>query len=62
MREGRWTRVKDETFMFPPQLKWFGSNADFPALAGGLAAAGFEATEIGSVLGGSWRNFITSSF
>jgi membrane dipeptidase len=62
MREGRWTRVKDETVMFPPELEWFGSNADFPALADGLAAAGFEATEIGSVLGGSWRNLITTSF
>jgi microsomal dipeptidase-like Zn-dependent dipeptidase len=62
MREGRWTRVKDETVMFPPELERFGSNADFPAIADGLAAAGFEATEIGSVLGGSWRNFITTSF
>jgi microsomal dipeptidase-like Zn-dependent dipeptidase len=62
MREGRWTRVKDETVMLPPQLKWFGSNADFPALADGLVAVGFEATEIGSVLGGSWRKFIASSF
>ncbi len=62
MREGRWTRATDDAAAFPPQPEWFRSNADFPALADGLAAAGFAADEIDSVLGGAWRNFIAASF
>jgi membrane dipeptidase len=62
MREGRWTRARDEAIAFPPQPEWFRSNVDFPGLAKGLAAAGFGANEIASVLGGAWRNFIAASF
>jgi len=62
MREGRWTRAKDEAVVFPPQPHWFRSNADFPTLAEGLAAAGFEQGEIASVLGGAWRNLMAVSF
>ena len=61
MREGRWTRVKNETVVFPPQPEWFRSNEDFPRLAEGLANAGFRKTEIESVLGGAWRDFIAAS-
>jgi membrane dipeptidase len=62
MREGRWIRAREETIAFPPQPEWFRSNMDFPALAEGLARAGFGANEIASVLGGAWRNFIAASF
>jgi membrane dipeptidase len=62
MREGRWTRVKNETVVFPPQPEWFRSNEDFPRLAEGLANACFRKTEIESVLGGAWRDFIAASF
>jgi len=62
MREGRWTRQKDETVAFPRQPEWFNSNRDFPQLAKGLAAAGFRKEQIESVLGGAWRNFITRGY
>jgi membrane dipeptidase len=62
MREGRWTRVKNETVVFPLQPEWFRSNEDFPRLADGLGTAGFRETEIESVLGGAWRDFIAASF
>jgi membrane dipeptidase len=62
MREGRWTHAKDQTVVFPPQPEWFRSNKDFPQLAEGLASAGFQETEIASVLGGAWRDFIAASF
>jgi microsomal dipeptidase-like Zn-dependent dipeptidase len=62
MREGRWTRVKDDAAAFPPPPEWFRSNRDFPALADGLAAVGFAPGEIASVLGGAWGNFIAQSF
>jgi len=61
MREGRWTRVRDKTLAFPPELEWFRSNADFPTLAVGLATVGFRDEEIASVLGGAWRDFINAS-
>ena len=62
MREGRWTRQKDTTVIFPPQPEWFASNRDFPRLAEGLGAAGFSKEQTESVLGGSWRKFIAETF
>jgi microsomal dipeptidase-like Zn-dependent dipeptidase len=62
MRAGRWTRAKDDAVAFPQQPDWFRSNEDFPGLAHGLAAAGLRSTDIASVLGGAWRNFISISF
>jgi membrane dipeptidase len=61
MREGRWTRVRDKTLAFPPELEWFRSNADFPTLAVGLATVGFRDEEIASVLGNAWLDFIKAS-
>ena len=62
MRAGRWTRASDEALVFPRQPDWFRSNEDFPGLADGLAAAGFESGEIASVLGDALRKYIAASF
>jgi microsomal dipeptidase-like Zn-dependent dipeptidase len=58
MREGRWTHASAEPITFPEQPCWFRSSADFPGLAGGLAAAGFRADEIDAVLGGAWGAYL----
>jgi microsomal dipeptidase-like Zn-dependent dipeptidase len=60
MREGRWTRsdARAPPPEFPAQPAWFRDNRDFPRLAGGLAAAGFDEREVEGVLGGNWRRFL----
>jgi membrane dipeptidase len=62
MRAGRWTLASDDALAFPRQPDWFRSNQDFPGLADGLAAAGFDSGEIASVLGDAWRKYIAASF
>ena len=63
MREGRWSRRagEDTGAAFPPQPAWFRDNRDFPRLAEGLAAAGFDGEEVGAILGGNWLAFLERS-
>jgi membrane dipeptidase len=62
MREGRWTRPAAFPASFPAQPAWFRSNLDFPALAAGLAAAGFQPPEVAMVMGENWRDFMATGF
>ncbi len=65
MRSGRWLIDEDEEghgLEFPPQPSWFRSNRDFPRLAGGLAAAGFDSGGVAAILGGNWLDFFRRSF
>jgi microsomal dipeptidase-like Zn-dependent dipeptidase len=61
MRNGRWTK-RGGVATFPPQPAWFRGNADFPGLAPGLRAAGFDAGEVAAILGGNWRRFMGEGF
>ena len=68
MRVGRWTKEIDycegsaSAPGFPPQPDWFRDNRDFPGLADGLAAVGFDAAEIAGLMGGNWARFYETSF
>lgn len=65
MRSGRWTVDEDEEehgLEFPPQPSWFRSNRDFPRLAEGLLAAGFDSGGVAAILGGNWLDFFRRSF
>lgn len=68
MRVGRWTKNVDygegsaAAPGFPPQPKWFRDNRDFPGLAAGLAAVGFDAEEVDGIMGGNWLRFFETSF
>jgi microsomal dipeptidase-like Zn-dependent dipeptidase len=60
MREGRWSRRgwQESDAAFPPQTAWFRDNRDLARVAEGLAAAGFDAGEVGAIMGGNWlRHF-----
>ncbi|MEM1373944.1 MAG: membrane dipeptidase [Pseudomonadota bacterium] len=61
MRDGRWKKDRAPA-AFGPQPAWFTSNADFPALATGLGARGFDAREVEAILGGNWHRFFAASF
>ena len=68
MRTGRWTKTIDygegspDAPGFPPMPDWFGNNADFPNIAKGLAEVGFDAGEVGALMGGNWARFFQDSF
>jgi microsomal dipeptidase-like Zn-dependent dipeptidase len=67
MRNGRWTKTGVETPglgepKMPPPLGWFRSNADWPGIAKGLANRGFNAEEVGKIMGGNWFDFFSQSF
>lgn len=68
MRNGRWSKVMDygegsaSQAGFPPQPDWFKDNRDFGNISGGLAAVGFDASEIGGIMGGNWLRFYDESF
>lgn len=68
MRTGRWSKAVDygegskDNAGFPAQPEWFRTNADFPNLETGLAAAGFSAEEVAGIVGGNWLRFFESSF
>src|SRR5262245_13441680 len=62
MREGRWSRAKDDAVEFPRQPDWFQDNRDFPRLAKGLRQAGFAAGEIAGILGENWYRFMRTAF
>lgn len=68
MRVGRWSKEIDfgegsaAAPGFPPQPVWFRDNRDFPNLATGLAAVGFDRDEIDALLGGNWYRFFAENF
>ncbi len=68
MRNGRWTRDTDfgegsaAAPGFPPQPQWFRDNRDFAKIAAGLSAVGFDAVEVGAIMGGNWLRFFETSF
>ncbi|MFO6465289.1 membrane dipeptidase [Jannaschia sp. KMU-145] len=68
MRTGRWTKAVDygegsaDAPGFPPQPDWFRDNRDFPGLAEGLRAAGFDAGEVDGIMGDNWLRFYEAGF
>ena len=68
MRVGTWSKEIDygegsaAQAGFPPQPDWFASNADFPGLADGLRAVGFDAEDVARIMGGNWLDFFERSF
>ncbi|MGI9594951.1 MAG: membrane dipeptidase [Acidimicrobiales bacterium] len=68
MRNGRWSKTTDygegsaSQPGFPPQPDWFADSTDFANIASGLAQAGFDATEVDSIMGGNWLRFYDRSF
>ena len=68
MRVGRWSRVMDygegsaANAGFPPMPHWFRDNRDWDNIRDGLAAKGFDAGEIGAIMGGNWLRFYDESF
>ncbi len=68
MRNGTWTKSLDfgegskTQAGFPPQPDWFCGNRDFPKLAAGLRAAGFDDAEVGKIMGENWLDFFERSF
>lgn len=65
MRNGRWSRTLDygegsaDQPDWPTQPDWFRGAADYPNLTAGLAARGFDADEIGRIMGENWLEFLT---
>ena len=63
MRNGRWTKKLDygegskEVAGFPQMPVWFQGNCDFPSLADGLSAVGFNRLEVSNILGNNWFRF-----
>jgi microsomal dipeptidase-like Zn-dependent dipeptidase len=62
MRRGRWSRAGGRPAAFPAQPTWFRGNADFPGIADGLAAVGFDASEIDALMGGNWLRYFQRGF
>lgn len=68
MRVGRWTKQVDygegsaAAPGFPPQPDFFHDNRDFPGLAAGLRAVGFDALEVEALMGENWLSFFDQGF
>jgi len=68
MRVGRWTKEIDygegsaSAPGFPPMPDWFKDNRDFGNIEQGLAAAGFDATEVAAIMGENWLHFFDENF
>jgi len=68
MRVGRWTKEIDygegsaSAPGFPPMPDWFKDNRDFGNIEQGLAAAGFDATEVAAIMGENWLRFFDKNF
>ncbi|MEM1300397.1 MAG: membrane dipeptidase [Pseudomonadota bacterium] len=60
MRDGRWTHARSEA-VFPPQPEWFRNNRDWDAIADGLAAAGFDTSEVRGIMGDNWLTFLETA-
>jgi len=60
MRNGNWSKVMDygegsaASPSWPEPLPWFSSPADFPNITAGLRERGFDAGEVGRIMGGNW--------
>lgn len=61
MRDGSWTHDRSDA-VFPAQPDWFQSNRDWSGLADGLAAAGFNSSEVCGILGENWLAFLERAF
>ena len=67
-RNGRWTRETDygegssKQAGFPTQPTWFQDNRSFPALRQALLSEGFDAQEVGQLMGENWLRFFEASF
>lgn len=68
MRNGRWSKTMDygegsaSNAKWPEQPEWFRSNADFPNLVAGLREVGFNAEEVGMIMGENWLRFCEASW
>lgn len=68
MRVGRWSKEIDygegsaSAPGFPPMPDWFKDNRDFGSIEQGLAAAGFDATEVAAIMGENWLRFFDENF
>ena len=67
MRNGRWRQVPEQERAalradgWPEQPAWFRTPADFAGLAAALEKRGFNATEIGRIMGGNWHAFFDAA-
>ena len=68
MRNGRWSRVTDfgegsaSRAGFPRQPEWFSDSTHYANIARGLAATGFDDSELAAIMGGNWMRFFERSF
>ena len=68
MRNGRWTQETDygegssKQAGFPEQHTWFQDNRSFPGLRQALLSEGFNAREVGQLMGENWLRFFEASF
>ncbi|MDG2075924.1 MAG: membrane dipeptidase [Arenicellales bacterium] len=68
MRNGRWTQETDygegssKQAGFPKQPTWFQDNRSFPGLRQALLSEGFDAQEVGQLMGENWLRFFEASF
>jgi len=68
MRNGRWTKQLDfgegsaDAPGFPPQPEWFANSTHFGNIAAALGTVGFDAGEVGALMGGNWLRFYDESF
>ncbi|NND81325.1 MAG: membrane dipeptidase [Gammaproteobacteria bacterium] len=68
MRSGRWTFAADfgegtaDNKSWPKQPEWFEGAQHFNNLAQGLAAVGFDGSEVNKIMGGNWLQFFEQSF
>ena len=68
MRNGRWTQETDygegssKQAGFPEQPTWFQDNRSFPGLRQALLSEGFNAREVGQLMGENWLRFFEASF
>ena len=68
MRSGVWEDDETPTpesvkgVGFPEQPSWFRTNEDFPGIAAGLRAVGFDSDDVAGIMGGNWFRFFDESF
>lgn len=68
MRVGRWTKGIDfgegsaGAPGFPAQPHWFETNEDFGNIETALGNVGFDATEVGMLMGDNWYKFFRDNF
>ena len=68
MRVGRWSKEIDygegsaSAPGFPSMPPWFEDNRHFGNIADGLRTVGFDAGEVGQLMGGNWYRFFAENF